>query len=94
MMTKIKVTCKLAKFQPSWLKLSLKGISLGETIFLVESFLSEQVIYFQVKVYEKKSLENFSLVLLWNSVWGQHLCLQLFWIYEEYLFVFVQILGK
>lgn len=55
-MTKIKVTCKIAKFQPSWLKLSLKGISLGGTIFLVESFLSEQVIYFQVKVYEKKNV--------------------------------------
>jgi len=38
MMTKVKVTCKRAKFQPSWLKLSLKGISLGGTIFLVEKF--------------------------------------------------------
>lgn len=56
MMTKIKVTCKLAKFQPSWLKLPLKGISLGGTVFLVESFLSEQVIYFQVQVYEKKNV--------------------------------------
>lgn len=56
MMTKIKVTCKLAKFQPSWLKLPLKGISLGGTVFLVESFLSEQVIYFQVQVYEKKKV--------------------------------------
>lgn len=64
MMTKVKVTCKLAKFQPSWLKLSLKGISLGGTIFLVENFLSEQVIYFQVQVYEKKNLvwKTFSLL--------------------------------
>lgn len=58
MMTKVKVTCMLAKFQPSWLKLSLKGISLGGTIFLVENFLSEQVIYFQVQVYEKKILSG------------------------------------
>lgn len=64
-MTKVKVTCKLAKFQPPWLKLSLKGISLGGTIFLVENFLTEQVIYFQVQVYEKKScLENFPLLYL------------------------------
>lgn len=58
-MTEVKVTCKLAKFQPPWLKLSLKGISLGGTIFLVENFLTEEVIYFQVQVYGKKK----------NQVW-------------------------
>lgn len=50
MMTEVEVTCKHAKFQPSWLKLSLKGISLGGTFFFCnkKKLLSEQVIYFQV----------------------------------------------
>lgn len=88
MMTKIKVTCKLAKFQPSWLKLPLKGISLGGTVFLVESFLSEQVIYFQVQVYEKKmsgklsstfavilSLRTTFIFVVFLNLWGISICL-------------------
>lgn len=80
MMTKVEVTCKLAKFQPSWLKLSLKGIPLGGT-FLVENFLSEQVMDFQAQVYEKKKVTTGKLfstfLLLWNWVCGRRIAFML-----------------
>lgn len=57
MMTKVKVTCKFANFQPifnlAW-NCPWKVFLLGELYFLVENFLSERVIYLQVQVRVKK----------------------------------------
>lgn len=88
MMTKIKVTCKLAKFQPSWLKLPLKGISLGGTVFWWKAFCQNKSFISKCKSMKKKmsgklsstfavirSLRTTFIFVVFLNLWGISICL-------------------
>lgn len=100
MMTEVEVTCKHAKFQPSWLKLSLKGISLGGTFFFLirKNFCQNKSSISKCKYMEKTfflCLENFSLFFAVElSLWKKD-CI---YVSNTFYFMgkiyFVQVLGK